>query len=89
MKEKYKTENNTVMKKRMTEVEKDNLRLMWIDYFTLKNSPYARHHQFRTCYKAQGQSFDKVVIDWNDLPAKDHRYVAISRAMNNLTLIAD
>jgi ATP-dependent exoDNAse (exonuclease V) alpha subunit len=55
----------------------------------LKNSPYARHHQFRTTYKSQGQSFDNVVIDWDDLPGKDHKYVAISRAKNSCTLITD
>ncbi len=89
MQKKYNTNNNSLMKRKMSDSERDNLRLSWINYFNLKNSPYARHQQFRTTYKAQGQSFDKVVIDWYDLPSKDHKYVAISRSMNNLTLIID
>jgi len=86
---KYKVDKSVILKKKMSMAESEDLRLKWINYFNLKNSPYARHHQFRTTYKAQGQSFDSVVIDWYDLPGKDHRYVAISRAQNNLTLIAD
>lgn len=86
---KYKVDKSAILKKRMTMAESEDLRLKWIEYFNLKNSPYARHHQFRTTYKAQGQSFDSVVIDWYDLPSKDHKYVAMSRAQNNLTLIMD
>lgn len=86
---KYKVDKSSILKKKMSMAESEDLRLKWINYFNLKNSPYARHHQFRTTYKAQGQSFDSVVIDWYDLPGKDHRYVAISRAQNNLTLIVD
>lgn len=86
---KYNVDKSIILKKKMSMSESEDLRLKWIDYFSLKNSPYARHHQFRTTYKAQGQSFDSVVIDWYDLPGKDHKYVAISRAQNNLILIAD
>lgn len=89
MQTKYKVDKTPILKRKMTESEKEELRLKWINYFQLKNSPYARHHQFRTTYKSQGGSFNKVVIDWYDLPSKDHKYVAISRAMNNLTLIID
>jgi len=89
MQKKYGVDKNNVLKKKMTMFEAEELRLKWIKYFELKNSPYARHHQFRTTYKAQGQSFEKIVIDWYDLPGKDHKYVALSRAMNNLTLILD
>ena len=86
---KYKVDKSVILKKKMTDAEAEDLRLKWINYFNLKNSPYARHHQFRTTYKAQGQSFDSVVIDWYDLPGKDHKYVAMSRAKDNLILIAD
>lgn len=89
MQKKYKVEKTPILKKKMTQAEAEDLRLKWVNYFQLKNSPYARHAQFRTCYKAQGLGFKKVVIDWNDLPGKDHKYVALSRGMNNLTLIID
>lgn len=89
MQKKYKVDKTPILKKKMTQAEAEELRLKWINYFQLKNSPYARHQQFRTTYKSQGQSFSKVVIDWYDLPSKDHKYVAISRSMNNLTLIID
>lgn len=84
---KYNVENSPRLKKLMDDSEADDLRLKWINYFDLKNSPYARHNQFRTTYKAQGKSFDSVVVDWYDLPNRKHRYTAISRAMNSLTLI--
>lgn len=89
MSKKYKVDKMPILKKKMTMQEAEDLRMKWIQYFQLKNSPYARHHQFRTTYKAQGQSFEKIVIDWYDLPGKDHKYVALSRAMNNLILILD
>lgn len=89
MSKKYKVDKSSLLKRKMTMKESEDLRLKWIQYFQLKNSPYARHHQFRTTYKAQGQSFEKIVIDWYDLPGKDHKYVALSRAMNELILILD
>lgn len=87
MKKKYNTQSTAAMKNMITSVEDKELRKRWVEYFNLKNSPYARHHQFRTTYKAQGKAFDTVVIDWNDLPSKDHKEVAMGRAINNLTLI--
>lgn len=60
----------------------------WRSYFEIKNCVYARHQNFRTVYKCQGKSFDSVVIDWNNLPSKDHKYVALSRAKNNIKVIA-
>ena len=89
MQKKYGVDKNHILKSKMTMLEAEDLRMEWIKYFQLKNSPYARHHQFRTTYKAQGQSFEKIVIDWCDLPGRDHKYVALSRAMNNLILILD
>lgn len=87
MKKKYNTDNTAIMKRSVTSIEDKELRKRWVEYFNLKNSPYARHHQFRTTYKAQGKAFDTVVIDWNDLPSKDHKEVAMGRAINNLILI--
>ena len=89
LKKKYKTDNTGVMKKKATKDEKEKLRLLWIDYFNLKNAPYARHQQFRTTYKSQGKSFENVVIDWGDLPSKDHKEVALGRAQKNITIILD
>lgn len=87
MKKKYHTDNTAAMKRRLTTIEDKELRGLWVSYFNLKNSPYARHHQFRTTYKAQGKAFDTVVIDWEDLPSKDHKEVAMGRAINNLKLV--
>jgi len=89
LKKKYKTKETSIMKKKAKKEELNELRLLWIDYFNLKNAPYARHHQFRTTYKSQGKSFENVVIDWEDLPSKDHKEVALGRAMNNITVILD
>ena len=61
---------------------------LWREYFLIKNTPYARHQNFRSVYKCQGKSFDKVVIDWNDLPAEDHKYVALSRSKSKITIIS-
>jgi len=87
MKKKYNTKDTALMKRSITRQEDQLLRGKWVDYFNLKNAPYARHHQFRTTYKAQGKSFNSVVIDWEDLPSRDHKEVAMGRAINNLTLI--
>jgi len=87
MKSKYRTNDTAYMKRSLSNEEDRRLRKLWVNYFNLKNSPYARHHQFRTTYKAQGKAFDSVVIDWDDLPSKDHKEVAMGRAINNLTLI--
>ncbi len=84
--EKYKS-NRAFLKDLINLDEEDNLSYKWRSYFEIKNSPYAKHHQFRTTYKAQGQSFNKVVVKWEDLPNKEHKYVAISRAKNKLTII--
>lgn len=60
---------------------------LWREYFEIKNTPYARHQNFRTCYKVQGKSFKRVIIDWNDLPTAKHKYVAISRAREFVGLV--
>lgn len=60
----------------------------WRSYFEIKNCTYARHSQFRTVYKCQGKGFKSVVIDWNNLPSRDHRYVALSRATDSIKIIA-
>jgi uncharacterized protein YkuJ len=59
----------------------------WKMYFMIKNCAYARHQNFRTVYKCQGRSFNKVVIDWKNLPGEDHKYVALSRAKDSITII--
>ncbi len=73
-------------KKSLTDISE--FKANWRNYFEIKNCVYARHQNFRTVYKCQGKSFDSVVIDWNNMPSKDHKYVALSRARNNIKVIA-
>lgn len=84
---KYKTKETFHLKKMMSQSEATRLRLSWVHYFELKNAPYARHHQFRTIHKVQGKAFDTVVINWTDIPEKDLRYVALSRAINEIIIV--
>ena len=85
MLKKYKVTNAQAfkMKARKNQDEMDFAKY-WRSYFEIKNVAYARHQQFRTCYKCQGKSFDKVVIDWKNLPSEDHKYVALSRARKDI-----
>ena len=59
----------------------------WKGYFDIKETPFARDAQFITAHKAQGKSIDKVAVVWNDLPTFDLKYVAASRAINDLVFL--
>lgn len=83
----YKTNNLNKLKEEMEVGELYNYNRLWSSYFKIKNTPYARHYQFRTCYKVQGQTFDDVVVVWDDLPSKCHKYVALSRARESIKFI--
>jgi len=62
----------------------DDLEILYLktryrNYMKFKNTPYARHHQFLTTYKAQGKSYNKVCVNFEDMD-NTHAYIAISRA---------
>ena len=87
MLKKYKVKNAQAFKMKARKNQDEvNFSRYWRSYFEIKNVAYARHQQFRTVYKCQGKSFDKVVIDWKNLPTKDHKYVALSRARENIKI---
>ena len=87
MRKKYNATNTGTLKNRMTTIENKHWNLVWSTYMQMKSRPYARHQQFRTVYKSQGKSFEHVVVAWDDLPSDEHRYVALSRARNNLEVV--
>ena len=65
-------------------IEHSDLKEAYKTYMFLKNTPYARHADFITTYKAQGKGYDTIAICIDDFPNKHHSYVAISRAMNKI-----
>lgn len=82
--EKYGLREVANLKLRMNNEESIKWEFLWRKYFAIKNSPYARHHQFMTTYKSQGLGLEKVIVDWKSLPNFAHKYVAISRAKLDL-----
>ena len=71
----------------MTPNESNKWGRLWSSYFYIKNRPFARHSDFVTAHKAQGQSIDNVVVMWDEMAGDKLKYVAISRARENLTLV--
>ena len=61
----------------------------WAKYLQLKSIPYARHHSFRSTYKSQGRSLTKVILAWDDLPDDAHKYVGISRAVEDIQIFIE
>ena len=61
---------------------------VWYEYMNFKSKSYARHKQFVTSYKIQGRSAEDVIIHWDDLPSSDHRYVALSRAIESIQILS-
>ena len=60
---------------------------VWHQYLGFKSKAYARHKQFVTSYKIQGRSATDVIIHWDDLPSADHKYVALSRAIESVQIL--
>jgi hypothetical protein len=86
---KYKVNGASAFKHAATRNKEDlnSFKKLWAEYFEIKNTPYARHQNFRTTFKVQGKSFESVVIVWKDLPCELHKYVALSRARNKITVL--
>lgn len=72
------------LKDKMNDEETLHWSQVWSDYFIVKKAPYARHSQFLTTYKAQGQGLTHVVVIEKDIEDKKNMYVALSRAMEKL-----
>lgn len=72
------------LKEKMNDLELTEWSNLWSSYFTIKKAPYARHSQFLTTYKAQGQGLTHVVVIEKDIEDKKNMYVALSRAMEKL-----
>jgi hypothetical protein len=87
MVKKYRLKNTKNLKAYMNGEEKTKFKRYWSSYLNFKGTPYARHHQFITTYKAQGKSFKHVIIVWGELPDADHKYVALSRAVDKIDIM--
>ena len=75
------------LKKKFTIDEHKKWNSLWSRFFSLKSKPFARHVRFITSHKAQGKSIDNVCVMWDELAGDSLKYVAISRARQNLVLI--
>jgi hypothetical protein len=64
-----------------------DLRDAYAKYMSIKMSPYCRHEQFVTTYKAQGKGYTNVAIAFYDMPDRPHTEVAITRAMDVIRII--
>jgi len=86
---KYKVKSAKDLKKKFNTTERAKWGKLWSRYLRMKGKPFARHAQFITSYKAQGKSLDKVVVMWDELRGNSNKYVAISRAKYELTLVTE
>lgn len=75
------------LKQLFTPREKATWNKLWVAFFNIKNRPFARHSQFISAHKAQGQSIENVVVMWDEMVGDKLKYVAISRAKENLVLV--
>lgn len=87
MSDKYDTIKAKDLKFKMNFDEKKEWNRLWAKFFYIKNRPFARHHNFITAHKAQGQSIKNVVVMWDEMVGDKLKYVAISRARENLTIV--
>ena len=85
---KYEVEERALnsIKDKLTNEEQDKLKGAWRDYYQIKNSPFARHNQFITTYKAQGKGYMDVVVNVKDMPNKEHVYTGLSRVQQKLRI---
>ncbi len=91
MKKKYATnpkQKAVNLKFNFTDSEMREWGRVWYDYLQMKSKAYARHHQFVTSYKVQGRSIDDVIVNWDDLPGTDHKFVALSRAKESIQILS-
>jgi len=72
---------------KLSDDDSNDLKASYYEYMKIKNTPYSRHNQFITTYKAQGKGYDNVAITFYNMPNKEHKYVAISRAINKIRVI--
>lgn len=87
MYDKYGVSTAKMLKPKMTPTEAREWGRLWSRYFYIKNRPFARHSNFVTAHKAQGQSIENVVVMWDEMVGNKLKYVAISRARETLTLV--
>lgn len=78
---------NTLVHK-FNETDRKEWGQVWYQYMNFKSKSYARHKQFVTSYKIQGRSAQDVIIHWDDLPSADHKYVALSRAIESIQILS-